>query len=137
MRQSDIKLTMTVYTDPKLLDMRDALDALPALPLQGDQIRGEAIRMIGTDDEAARNLYQRLYRPGTNRYKPSQRDKTAGAGIGSNWPHTVGASGCSVHGKGRLSSPDSRPSMSGRPATYISYPVSGSATILADDRASC
>jgi hypothetical protein len=33
MRHSDIKLTMGVYTDPKLLDVRGALDALPALPL--------------------------------------------------------------------------------------------------------
>jgi hypothetical protein len=33
MRHSDIKLTMNVYTDPKLLDVRGALDALPALPL--------------------------------------------------------------------------------------------------------
>jgi hypothetical protein len=29
MRHSDIKLTMNVYTDPKLLDVRAALDALP------------------------------------------------------------------------------------------------------------
>lgn len=30
MRHSDIRLTMGVYTDPKLLDVRGALDALPA-----------------------------------------------------------------------------------------------------------
>jgi integrase len=35
MPHSDIKLTMNVYTDPKLLDVRGALDALPALPLDG------------------------------------------------------------------------------------------------------
>jgi integrase len=33
MRHSDLKLTMDVYTDPKLLDMAGALDSLPALPL--------------------------------------------------------------------------------------------------------
>jgi hypothetical protein len=33
MRHSDIKLTMGVYTDPKLLDVRGALDVLPDLPL--------------------------------------------------------------------------------------------------------
>jgi integrase len=33
MRHSDIKLTMNVYTDPKLLDVRGALDALPVLSL--------------------------------------------------------------------------------------------------------
>src|SRR5262249_12489199 len=37
MRHSDIKLTMNVYTDPKLLDVRGALDALPALPLEDDR----------------------------------------------------------------------------------------------------
>jgi integrase len=35
MRHSDIKLTMNVYTDPALLDVRGALDALPPLPLAG------------------------------------------------------------------------------------------------------
>jgi hypothetical protein len=33
MRHSDLKLTMQVYTDPKLLDVTGALDALPTLPL--------------------------------------------------------------------------------------------------------
>jgi hypothetical protein len=33
MRRSTIDLTMNVYTDPKLLDVQGALDALPALPL--------------------------------------------------------------------------------------------------------
>ena len=39
MRHSDIRLTMGVYTDPKLLDVRGALDALPTLSLQGGQAR--------------------------------------------------------------------------------------------------
>jgi integrase len=33
MRHSKIELTMNVYTDPRLLDVRGALDVLPALPL--------------------------------------------------------------------------------------------------------
>jgi integrase len=33
MRHSDPKLTVNVYTDPKLLDVHGALDALPSLPL--------------------------------------------------------------------------------------------------------
>src|SRR5262245_6401234 len=37
MRHSDIRLTMGVYTDPKLLDVRGALDALPALPLADER----------------------------------------------------------------------------------------------------
>jgi len=35
MRHSSIELTMNTYTDPKLLDVQGALDALPALPLDG------------------------------------------------------------------------------------------------------
>jgi hypothetical protein len=37
MRHSKIELTMTVYTDPKLLDVHGALDALPELPLGARQ----------------------------------------------------------------------------------------------------
>ena len=35
MRHSSIDLTMNVYTDPKLLDVHCALDALPQMPLDG------------------------------------------------------------------------------------------------------
>jgi len=47
MRHSDIKLTMGVYTDPRLLDIRGAVDRLPALILGGDSRVGEA-RRTGT-----------------------------------------------------------------------------------------
>ena len=48
MRHSSIDLTMNVYTDPKLLDVNGALDALPALPIdQGDGSEREAA--TGTD----------------------------------------------------------------------------------------
>jgi hypothetical protein len=56
MRHSDIKLTMNVYTDPALLDVRGALDALPTLPLPGDGREGEAARATGTDGTGARTL---------------------------------------------------------------------------------
>src|SRR5262249_14368550 len=50
MRHSKIDLTMSVYTDPKLLDVRGALDVLPALPLDGGPAAGEeAARATGTD----------------------------------------------------------------------------------------
>jgi integrase len=52
MRHSDIKLTMGVYTDPKLLDVRGALDVLPTLALQGDQAEGEAARAMETGGAA-------------------------------------------------------------------------------------
>jgi hypothetical protein len=48
MRHSKINLTMTVYTDPRLLDVAGALDALPSLPLAGGS-EGEAVRATGTD----------------------------------------------------------------------------------------
>ncbi|MCE9608241.1 MAG: tyrosine-type recombinase/integrase [Planctomycetia bacterium] len=41
MRHSSIDLTMNTYTDPKLLDVHAALDALPALPLTRDTMRCE------------------------------------------------------------------------------------------------
>ena|GEM_PF-4539973 len=48
MRHSTIDLTMNVYTDPKLLDVKGALESLPSLPL--DAARPEAQRATGTDD---------------------------------------------------------------------------------------
>jgi integrase len=50
MRHSDPKLTANVYTDPKLLDVRGALDALPSLPLDGGPtVEREQARATGTD----------------------------------------------------------------------------------------
>jgi integrase len=50
MRHSDPKLTANVYTDPKLLDVRGALDALPSLPLRGGPtVERERTRATGTD----------------------------------------------------------------------------------------
>jgi integrase len=53
MRHSDIKLTMNVYTDPALLDVRGALDALPLLPLGGESAEREAERATGTGSGTA------------------------------------------------------------------------------------
>ncbi len=39
MRHSKIDLTMNVYTDPKLLDVAGAMEALPALPLVGGEAK--------------------------------------------------------------------------------------------------
>jgi len=51
MRHSDVNLTMNTYTDPKLLDVAGAMEALPALPL-GTGTQGEAVAVsaTGTDD---------------------------------------------------------------------------------------
>jgi Phage integrase family len=51
MRHSSIDLTMTTYTDPKLLDVHGALDSLPALRLNAArQAELQLISAIGTDD---------------------------------------------------------------------------------------
>ena len=47
MRHSTVDLTMNVYTDPKLLDVRGALDTLPGLPLNGTG--RDAAAATGTD----------------------------------------------------------------------------------------
>jgi integrase len=51
MRHSDISLTMNVYTDPKLLDVHGALNALPVLPLGEKEIG--AAKATGTGDLSA------------------------------------------------------------------------------------
>jgi hypothetical protein len=54
MRHSDINLTMNTYTDPRLLDVAGAMDALPLLPLDGG--RPEVLRATGTYDSTASPL---------------------------------------------------------------------------------
>ena len=57
MRHSSIDLTMNVYTDPRLLDVHSALDALPMLPLDSSPIKdSQTMRATGTDDFNASNL---------------------------------------------------------------------------------
>lgn len=64
MRHSDIRLTMGTYTDPKLLDVAGALNALPSLPLDA-QPQAQEQRATGTAgaepyQETARRLVPRL-----------------------------------------------------------------------------
>jgi len=54
MRHSSLGLTMNVYTDPKLLDVRGALDVLPDLPLfGGGGIREQATGTAGPESSLA------------------------------------------------------------------------------------
>jgi len=54
MRHSTIDLTMNVYTDPRLLDVAGALDALPSLPLDGGpQPEAATAKATGTDGRFA------------------------------------------------------------------------------------
>ena len=53
MRHSRVDLTMNVYTDPKLLDVAGAVEALPALPLGiGLERESTSVSATGTDDSA-------------------------------------------------------------------------------------
>ena len=53
MRHSDIKLTMGVYTDPRLLDTRAAVEKLPTFPLNSGNPPARAeTRMTGTENPA-------------------------------------------------------------------------------------
>jgi hypothetical protein len=123
MRHSDIKLTMGVYTDPKSLDVRGALDALPALPLQAERSEAEAVRATGTDDEAARRFVPgfvpTLYKLVQTESSP---DKTGWDGTSSERPSSVDVSSTSDKGKGRVSFPDTRPSQSGREDSNLRPP---------------
>ena len=53
MRHSKIELTMNVYTDPRLLDVRDALDVLPLLPLGSGQAAPLIEDAVGKTADAA------------------------------------------------------------------------------------
>jgi len=48
MRHSDVRLTMNVYTDPRLLDLVGAMDALPALSIDPGVSKLEAAKGTGT-----------------------------------------------------------------------------------------
>src|SRR5262249_51693591 len=110
MRHSGIKLTMNVYTDPAVLDVRGALDVLPSLPLAGDLGRRETMQATGTDGNEARTLAPTLAPTTDNSGQPPSncvRSNTDGHSA------TFAASADAVKGKGRLSSADNRPSYRG------------------------
>ncbi|MGD0654980.1 MAG: hypothetical protein ABSA16_11590 [Thermoguttaceae bacterium] len=59
MRHSTINLTMSTYTDPRLLDVAGAMESLPALPLgQGGQNESVAAGLMatGTENATAKNI---------------------------------------------------------------------------------
>jgi integrase len=114
MRHSKIDLTMNVYTDPALLDVRGALDALPALSLQGEQTEREAVQATGTDDGAARK-----FAPGfaLTQGKSGQTGSTAGnRARGDERADRTGALAATsipVNGKGPLTTPVNGPARVG------------------------
>ena len=79
MRHASLDMTMQVYTDPKLLDVRGALYALPMLPLNGGQASiTEAAMVTGTNGLRQSSLAPTLA-PTTGKMvqKPSFTDKMA------------------------------------------------------------
>ena len=70
---------MSVYTDPKLLDVAGAMEALPALPLgAGPQTEAAALSATGTDDLTPRQFAPEFV-PATGKPRTLQsiRDKVA------------------------------------------------------------
>ena len=72
MRHSTIDLTMNVYTDPKLLDVAGAMEALPALPLvAGEASETVAAKATGTDDSVI-GPFAPKFAPTTAECSPTQ-----------------------------------------------------------------
>ena len=64
MRHSSIDLTMNVYTDPRLLDVTGAMEALPRLPLdEGNRSREQATGTAGAKVRLHQCLHQNLASP--------------------------------------------------------------------------
>jgi integrase len=97
MRHSKIDLTMSVYTDPRLLDVRGALDVLPALPLDGTD--GEAVQATGTEGETGKfapGFAPTWCKPG---HTEATVDKTRGGNGHTGQESDIAVSGCADKGK--------------------------------------
>ena len=115
MRHSDIRLTMNVYTDPKLLDVAGALESLPDLPLGGGQrVATQVVNATGTDDFRASR-----FAPG---FAPTADNSVQEPSIGVKQGNAMGASGHEpvfaatsfpIKGKDPLTIPVSGPSSRG------------------------
>jgi len=82
MRHGSIDLTMNSYTDPRLLDVKGAVDNLPAIPLGGGEAESAPARARATGTDG--KLVPMLVRNTGNRCtKPSKADPMGGAGDSS------------------------------------------------------
>jgi integrase len=113
MRHSKPDLTANVYTDPKLLDVAGALDALPALPLDREPAREHA-KATGTDGahiEASRAIALLI---ALNSGQTGTRRGAGDHGEGSSMKIAAGApvnvSDVSVNTNGSQSTSDHEPS---------------------------
>ncbi len=104
MRHSTIDLTMNVYTDPKLLDVAGAMEALPSLPLVGTEAsEAVALSATGTDDSAVRQFAPE-FAPATGKTCTLQSimDKIATAGEKSSAADAIDVTACIVKRKDPL-----------------------------------
>jgi hypothetical protein len=99
MRHSTIDLTMNVYTDPRLLDVQNAVEALPSLPLTGGvESVAIAVRRTGTADSAPSPLAPTLAPPPDKSSKAgSLPGKTSLAGDSGRAPWTLAVSAYPVN----------------------------------------
>lgn len=117
LRHSDIRLTMQTYTDPRLLDLGAALDALPALPAVGptaERASGTA-GSVTNHPEGARTVARLVAAPVAA--PPCNAEKTlttAGNGTVIAQKAVLGVTACADKRKDPLSSPDSGSDESGR-----------------------
>ena len=109
MRHGDIRLTMGVYTDPKLLDVHGALAALPLLSLRNGHAEGEVIYKTGS--EGASRVVAPTVAPTPD--NPVQNLSCPVLRLKSDSRNTFAASGSPDNRKGRLSSGDNRPNNRG------------------------
>jgi integrase len=101
MRHSSLDLTMQVYTDPKLLDVRGAMDSLPSLPL--GEGRGQAASATGTNNLTPRPLAPTLAPPVVQRGpKGAIPDKMAGDQKGEAAALSIDVKSIPVNEKGSL-----------------------------------
>ena len=126
MRHSKPELTANVYTDPRLLDVAGALDALPALPLD-DGSQSAAAKATGTDAHILDNDVHLLAcalapRSGIGSITTGTNGHLARCGTGANDRSKRAGSGCSVNKNGSRSShghePRQKRAMGLEPTTF-------------------
>jgi hypothetical protein len=116
MRHSKIDLTMNFNTGPKLLDVAGALNSLPALSLDGEQVTtGQVAKATGTADYRSSPLAPLLAPTAAQTIQnKSFPDKTAETTRPRNAPADVDVSACPVNKKRSLSMTDNERHKRGR-----------------------
>ena len=121
LRHSSIDLTMNVYTDPRLLDVHGALDALPVLALKGIESptpnsHPSAAADAPSERKSAPSLLAPMLAPNLRkrRHLLSIVDPMGGRRERHEQPTPRVVTPDTVNGKGSLSTGDNDPQQSGR-----------------------